>query len=302
MTSHDVVATLRSASGEGRIGHAGTLDPNATGLLVVLVGPYTRLEPYLSAAEKCYEATIEFGEETDTGDADGAVIATAPVSDQLFEAERAAAIVEGFLGDREQVPPAYSAVKVGGLTSHKVARAGGELELPARPITVYEAEVLEIDPDARTWTVAFRVSKGTYIRSLAAEIGRAAGSVAHLEALHRTCSGPLTVFDAHALYVVREAAEDGRMTAFFVDPVAALALPTLEVAAEAVANGAALGAAPPDAADEQRFAVVADGRLAAVYRAKAGRLVAEAVFPAPQAHVPARGGTPAGPASPEHLG
>lgn len=278
MTSHDVVAAVRRASGEGRVGHAGTLDPAATGLLVVLVGPYTRLEPYLSAAEKSYEATIEFGEQTDTDDAEGEVTETAPVSDDIFAPEVATRILGRFEGESEQMPPAYSAIKVAGKTAHRVARAGGSIELKLRPIVVREARLLESDMDDHTWVVAFTVSKGTYVRALARDIGRAAGTVAHLEALRRISSGALSVFAAHELFTVTEAAEEGRLPELFADPVAALGLPSLIAPADVVDAGRPLESAP-DAADGTRFSVLADGRLAAIYRVEGGRMLAETVFP-----------------------
>lgn len=278
MTSHDVVAAVRRWSGEGRVGHAGTLDPAATGLLVVLIGPYTRLEPYLAAAQKSYEATISFGTATDTDDADGAVLETAPVPETVFDRAYAEELLHGFLGEQEQVPPAYSAIKVGGQTAHRVARSGGHLEVKPRRIQVLEARLLSADGVAGTWRVAFTVSKGTYIRAIARDLGRAAGTLAHLCELRRTASGELHVSDAVLLDGVRNAASEGNLPGLFTDPLAALGMPVLEVAAEAVANGGEL-VAPPDAVPGTRYAVVAGGVLLAVYHAESGRLLADAVFP-----------------------
>jgi tRNA pseudouridine55 synthase len=281
MTSHDVVAAVRRASGEGRVGHAGTLDPSATGLLVVLLGAFTRLAPYLTASTKTYEARVAFGSETDTDDADGAVIESAPVPPELFERRRAEALLKGLLGDSLQRPPAYSAIKSGGRTAHKVARAGAALELEPRQITVELALLERADAEACTWDVLFRVSKGTYVRALARDVGRVAGTRAHLAALRRTASGPLDIRGAHALPDVLAAAAEGRLPALFADPFAALGLRVVDAAPAAVATGASLPrAAAPAAADGELLAVSADARLAAVYRADPDALRPEAVFPA----------------------
>lgn len=280
MTSHDVVARVRRATGEGRVGHAGTLDPLATGLLVVLVGPYTRLEPYLSSAEKSYLATLRFGAETDTDDAEGAITRTSPTDESLFAPERAREVLRGFLGKSEQQPPAYSAIKVGGQVAHRAARAGGALELAPRPIEVYEAELLSVDADEREWTVAFRVSKGTYVRALARDIGRSAGSAAHLAGLRRTASGASDVAQALSLEDVERAAAVGGIEGLFADPLAALGLPVVEAPRESVECGrsVALSASVQDCAEDTLVAVVAEGELAAVYRRRADLLVPDAVF------------------------
>jgi tRNA pseudouridine55 synthase len=279
LTSHDVVAAVRRATGEGRVGHAGTLDPLATGLLVVLIGPYTRLEPYLSAETKTYEAQVTFGAETDTDDAEGAVTREAAVPAELFDPSRAQAILDGFLGDSLQTPPAYSAIKVGGKTAHRVARAGGTIVLEPRPVHVATAELRSADADMLTWRVGFAVSKGTYIRSLARDIGRAAGTAAHLGGLRRTASGQLRLAVAHALDEVADAAAAGDLPRLFADPVAALGLPVVEAAAAEVRLGRPLASGALTAEAGKPVAVTAGGRLAAVYRAERDALVPEAVFP-----------------------
>jgi len=275
MTSHDVVGAVRRSMGERRVGHAGTLDPAATGVLLVLVGPFTRLERYLSGKTKSYDAVIAFGAETDTDDAEGTITTTAPVSPDLLTKNRARQILAGFLGDQSQQPPVYSAIKRDGQTAHRVARAGGQIELEPRNITVLDADLVSIDPEAATWTVSFTVSKGTYIRALARDIGRRAGSRAHLAGLRRSASGPVTLESAHALETVI-AAEDVR--ALFADPIAALGMPVLEVdpaGLAAVANGRPLGQA--DIPDGQT-AIVFNDRLLAIYCARDGRLLPETVL------------------------
>lgn len=279
MTSHDVVARIRRYTGEGRVGHAGTLDPAATGLLVVLIGPYTRLEPYLSAAEKSYVATIRFGSATDTDDAEGETIATAPVPDAIFDPVRAREHLGGFLGRSEQMPPAYSAIKVDGQVAHRAARAGEALELKARPIEVFEAELVAVDADEALWVVEFRVSKGTYIRSLARDLGRAAGTEAHLAGLKRTASGTLSLAQAVSLEDVERVAAMGDVADLFADPLAALGLPAVAAPLDDVVTGRKLPLpSSPELAEEALVAVTADGALAAVYRRRGDSLVPDAVF------------------------
>lgn len=276
MTSHDVVARVRRATGEGRVGHAGTLDPAATGLLVVLVGRYTRLEPYLSAAVKEYEATVALGWETDTDDAEGEVTEVAAVPDGLFDTHAAQDALDGMLGERLQTPPAYSAIKVGGRVAHRAARAGDALELAPRPIEVLAADLLALDPAARTWTIRVRVSKGTYVRALARDLGRALGSAAHLAALRRTRAGLLSLEDAVPLDDVLEDCEQGRVASLFADPLAVLGLPALEGDARRIATGAPLDL-PAGMPEGALVAVTLDGRLAGVYRADADALRPRAI-------------------------
>lgn len=277
MTSHDVVAAVRRATGEGRVGHAGTLDPMATGLLVVLVGPYTRLEPFLSCAGKRYDATILFGAETDTDDAEGAVVRTADVPAEAFDPEFAAAVLARFTGALSQRPPAYSAIKVDGTTAHRAARAGAALELAERSVVVHEATLTAIVTDPPSWEVSFFVSKGTYIRALARDIGVAIGSAGHLGALRRTASGTLSLDRATPLVDV-VATED--VTTLFSDPLLALGLPVIDAPLVSVSNGLALSAElAPEALEGSLVSVVSEGALAAVYEARGERLVPRAVFP-----------------------
>jgi tRNA pseudouridine55 synthase len=207
MTSHDVVAIARRALGERRIGHAGTLDPSATGLLVLLLGRMTRLLPYLDAEPKVYEAQIRFGTETDTDDATGRVSRRAPLPIRA-DVDRAIAVLTGTI---EQVPPAYSARHMGGRRAYTAARQGTPLDLPASRVTVHSWEVRRRTND--TLDVVISCSGGTYIRALARDLGRHAGSAAHLVALRRVASGPFHVRDACELTAV----QDGRCT-----PLAAL--------------------------------------------------------------------------------
>lgn len=280
MTSHDVVAAVRRATGEGRVGHAGTLDPLATGLLVVLVGPYTRLEPYLSSADKRYEATIAFGAETDTDDSDGTVTRTADVPAELLDPKHAAGCLETIVGASEQMPPAYSAIKVGGRVAHRAARSGEALTLSSRPIEVYSARLLDVDPARLTWHVALHVSKGTYVRAIARDLGRVCGSAAHLSSLRRTASGALAVDAAMSLNDVLDAASSGTVDTLFADPIGALGLQSVEGDPRSISVGARIARAGADLRDGQAVAVTVDGTLTAVYRAEGDWLVPEAVMTA----------------------
>jgi tRNA pseudouridine55 synthase len=197
VTSHDVVLAARRAFGESRIGHAGTLDPFATGLLVLLLGRATRLLPHLDGVPKEYEATIALGRETDTDDLEGA-----PLRDALAPADEA--IREAILqltGDLQQVPPAYSAKRVAGRRAYHAARAGEALELAPASVHVYEWRDVRRDGDLLHATIA--CGGGTYIRALARDLGRLTGSAAHLAALRRVRSGAFRVDGAVSLDVLR---------------------------------------------------------------------------------------------------
>jgi tRNA pseudouridine55 synthase len=193
VTSHDVVDVVRRGLGTRKVGHAGTLDPMATGLLLIGVGRATRLLRFLGDLPKTYEGTLRLGVETDTLDAEGAVVQEMAVDvtqAQVAEAMRA------LVGESLQRPPAYSAVKVGGRKLYEAAREGGSLEAAPRPIRVDAFDLLSFDPP----DAPFRVicSGGTYVRVLAAEVGAALSCGAHLTALRRTAIGPYTVEDAIA--------------------------------------------------------------------------------------------------------
>ncbi|MCX8006752.1 MAG: tRNA pseudouridine(55) synthase TruB [Coriobacteriia bacterium] len=275
-TSHDVVAAIRRATGERRVGHAGTLDPAATGLLVVLVGPYTRLEPYLAKTSKRYLATIRFGTATDTDDADGEVIAEAPVPDDILDPDQAREAVASLVGPHEQVPPSYSAIKRDGVVAHRAARSGRPIVLEPRRIEVFEARLLSVDRDRLSWELELAVSAGTYVRALARDLGCTLGTCAHLAALRRTASGHLSISDAHPLDECLAVARSGEIARLFADPFDALGLPVVDADATQVAAGRAI-AAP--AGTEGLVAIRADGRLAAVYRRAGDQLVPQAVFP-----------------------
>jgi tRNA pseudouridine55 synthase len=197
VTSHDVVAVARRAVGERRIGHAGTLDPFATGLLVLLVGRATRLLPYLDGEPKVYEARIQFGAETDTDDATGRVTRQAALP---IRADIDAAIT-ALTGAIEQEPPAFSAKQVEGQRAYAAARGGTPLILAPAPVTVHAWDVTRRANDSMDAMIT--CSGGTYIRALARDLGRRASSAAHLATLRRTRSGPFSIDDACSLDTLR---------------------------------------------------------------------------------------------------
>lgn len=194
-TSHDVVARVRRIVGERRVGHAGTLDPAAVGVLPIAVGLATRTIEYLSKASKSYRAEVTFGIETDTLDGDGRVISTGTASN--LDEQSLRRILGSFLGTSLQQPPHHAAIKVGGKKLYELARQGNPLVVEARPVTFHRLELLDWTTPVLTLDVC--CSKGTYIRSLARDLGEATGAGAYLSHLVRTRSGPFTLDDAVTL-------------------------------------------------------------------------------------------------------
>lgn len=217
ISAHDVVNRCRRIFNERRVGHTGTLDPLATGAMIVCVGPATRLDAYLEADTKEYDARIQFGTATDTDDAEGSAVHTAPVPTWLSDADRAREALAGMVGTQNQMPPLYSAIKVNGVKGYEAARAGKVIALQPRTIEVQAARLKDIgaDEQGRTyWDASFSVSKGTYIRSLARDLGRSCGTVAHLAGLRRTRSGRLLLDDCVTLEQMERDGRSGRL-----DPV-----------------------------------------------------------------------------------
>lgn len=194
-TSHDVVARLRGKLRMRRIGHAGTLDPMATGLLVILVGKATRISQYLMSVDKVYAGTIKLGEVTNTQDAEGEVLETRPVP-ALTEAEIRQAL-QSFIGDQYQLPPMFSAIKIDGVPLYKRAREGEEVEREPRFIRVISYDLTRWAPPELDFRV--HCTKGTYVRTLAHDLGQRLGCGAHLKALRRLSSGDLTLDKALTL-------------------------------------------------------------------------------------------------------
>jgi len=233
MTSHDVVQIIRKGTNIRRAGHTGTLDPRASGVLVVLIGPAVRLSEYVSASDKRYQAIIRLGSSTDTYDADGRVTGSGSVPVESITEEQFAQALQQFVGEIEQVPPPYSAIKVQGRRAYEMAREGEEVDLAPRKIKVYSLELLEWAPPEAV--IDIYCSSGTYVRSLAHDLGQALGCGAHLVGLRRTKSGRFTLRDAVPLRKLREAFQDGTWYQYLIPAAEALAdWPALELTDEQV--------------------------------------------------------------------
>ncbi|MBI2710507.1 MAG: tRNA pseudouridine(55) synthase TruB [Actinobacteria bacterium] len=280
-TSHDVVAKARGLLGTRKVGHSGTLDPDATGVLVLGVGRSTRLLRFLSGLGKAYTGEVVLGVETSTLDAAGEVVAVHDMAGTGIADVRGAAA--GFVGDIEQVPPMVSALKVGGRRLHELAREGKEVERAPRPVHIERFDV-EATSDPLVFRVAIECSSGTYVRSLAADLGRALGGGAHLRALRRTSVGRFTLADAVAL--------DGLDPSRVLPPAEAVRhlerVPVDDDVAAAVGHGKVLplgalgGAGGAGGLGAGPWAVVdGRGRLLAVYEAHRAGTAKPAVVVAP---------------------
>ncbi|MDE3090508.1 MAG: tRNA pseudouridine(55) synthase TruB, partial [Chloroflexota bacterium] len=211
MTSHDVVSVVRKFSRVKRVGHAGTLDPMATGVLLVCLGQATRVVEYLTDHDKKYRARVRLGIETDTYDATGAVVAQRAVTATREQIETA---LRGFIGKISQQPPAYSAIKQKGVPLYKLARQGKEVETAPRPVEIFSIDLRAVElPDVE---LDVHCSKGTYIRSLAHDLGEKLGCGAHLTALTRTASGHFTLDDAHTLDELSGAFDGGSAERYLI--------------------------------------------------------------------------------------
>lgn len=212
-TSFDVVAKLRGMLGERRMGHAGTLDPMATGVLPLFLGKATKACDVLPCSDKRYTAVLRLGITTDTQDTTGTVLEERPVTARTADVERALA---AFTGELSQVPPMYSAVQVNGRRLYDIARAGRTVERPARCVTVYEARLLSGDEATHTYTVDVRCSKGTYIRTLCHDIGEALGCGAALAGLRRTEASGWGLSGCHTLEQLQAAKDAGTAAALLL--------------------------------------------------------------------------------------
>jgi tRNA pseudouridine55 synthase len=282
MTSHDVVLRVRRILGEKRIGHAGTLDPLATGVLVLLVGRATRIAQYIEAGEKEYRAVMRLGTTTDTLDAEGRVLETRtyapPAREEILR------VMRGFTGEILQCPPAYSAVKVAGVASYRLARQGRAKPNKPRPVTVREITLTAYEDPLVSLSV--RCSKGVYIRSLCADIGDALGPGAHLVSLERTRSGRFTIEQAVTLEALQDVAGAGNAESAIMPVDQALAdFPSLSITedeAGRIAHGGRIPRISQDAAVRAGPVRLHDpsGRLAALARFENDVVRPELVFPA----------------------
>jgi tRNA pseudouridine55 synthase len=297
-TSHDVVALVRRLAGTKRIGHGGTLDPFASGVLPLYLGLGTRVVEFHLGARKAYRATVCFGASSTTDDLEGEL---RPIDAPAPTREIVEAALAGFLGTHLQLPPAFSARKVGGRRAYALARAGHAPELPAREATFFALSLErwdETDPDQPLAVIDVACSAGTYVRALARDLGTAVGSGAYLAALRRTAAGPFTLDDAITLDVVRDAAANGRFASLLhpvgtgLDDLPAVTLRPDELVVVAhggwIGEGGRLPAPPatgagvepatnPPMLDRVRL-LFEDGSLAAIARRAGGRLVPDKVL------------------------
>lgn len=282
-TSHDVVAKLRGALRIKKMGHAGTLDPMATGLLVLGVGRATRLLRFVQGGAKVYDATATFGVATDSLDADGAVLERSPLPVTEQEVRD---VMARFVGTIHQVPPMVSARRVGGKRLYELARQGEEVEREARPVEIYDLELVDFAPSDYP-EVSFRVTcgAGTYVRTLADDLAVALGGRAHLTALRRTANGSLRVEDATSVAALVDEAEPGVDHPRLLPP--GDGLPDMQSAvlpdelSRAVHNGVPFGRSLLEPRPEDGPVRLFDRnqRLIAVYNAEGKRMTPEVVFP-----------------------
>lgn len=281
-TSHDVVAWVRRLLRVKRVGHAGTLDPLATGVLVVCVGQATRLSEYIMAADKTYRAHVQLGLSTDTYDLDGDVVQTRPLPEGLDLATISAAL-HPFQGDLMQTPPIYSAIKQGGVALHRLARRGEAVQPQARPVLIHHIELIEWTAPLVTLDVT--CSPGTYIRSLAHDLGEALGCGGTLAGLRRTRSGAFAVEDALSPDDIAAAVREGSLQGRLKPMTAALsALPCVEVSdadAARLRTGSPIACSGDHAlARNSAYAMDASGTVVAIlrYAAEQGEWWPDKVF------------------------
>ncbi len=287
-TSHDIVALVRRLAVTRRVGHGGTLDPFATGVLPVFLGRATRLVEYHLGDGKRYRATICFGASSTTDDLDGELT---PVVGPGPDRTAVEAALAASTGPIRQVPPAYSAVKLGGRRAYALARAGETPQLVARAVTIDRLELVDwdaTDPDRPIAVVEVDCSAGTYVRSIARDVGAATGGAAYLGALIRTASGGFTIEGAHPLEAIRSAAADGRagLEPLLLPMDAGLerfprvVLTTTEIAAVGRGQFVRPSAGLPElgSADARLIAVDDDGRPVAIGEIREGRLAPDKVL------------------------
>lgn len=292
-TSHDVVARARRLCATRRVGHAGTLDPMATGVLVLGIDKGTKLLTFLVGLDKAYTATIRLGQATLTDDAEGEVTAAVGVTDPAAAEAALPSAVAALSGDIEQVPSSVSAIKVGGERSYARVRKGDDVDLPPRPVTVSRFEVLGVTPTTAPLSggevlgvldvdVAVEVSSGTYVRALARDLGAALGVGGHLTALRRTRVGRFDVTDAVPLDELIARVEAGADPATWILPLAEAARTQLPVHEVSVEEARSLGHGQRITSGEARAEAVAaidpGGRLVAVLDESRSTARARVVF------------------------
>lgn len=280
LTSHDVVARVRRSLGLRRVGHAGTLDPQATGVLILGLGQATRLLGFVTLAEKSYVAEFVFGSETSTDDAEGEVLHEAPVAKDLLSEENLGRAIASLTKVTSQIPPRVSAVSKGGKRAYKAARSGEALELEPREVRVFVAQLIgsAMRGGELVATVFLRVSKGCYVRSLARDLGRELGCYAHVGSLRRSASGSVTLSRCVSLHHLEEGGWETALPAS-LDPLEVAGLSRRELSGQEIVraiHGQALTLRPEDGA---QVGIVWDGLLHGVWEPKAGELRCKANMP-----------------------
>lgn len=285
-TSHDVVGLIRRLAATKRVGHGGTLDPFAGGVLPIFLGKATRLVEYHLGDRKRYRATVCFGASSTTDDLEGALT---PAEGPAPDRNAVEAAFDAFRGAIEQRPPAFSAIKVAGRRAYALARAGQAVELALRSVTIHALDLVSWDeatPGEPVAVIDVECSAGTYVRSLARDLGEAVGSAAYLGALTRTASGPFTLEMAHDLDTIRAAAAEGpeAIAAALLPVDAGLDLPTVTIPEGlflALGRGQAIGVpsgTDPLPSDQPIRLVDADGRLLAIARLDGTKLAPDKVL------------------------
>ena len=207
-TSHDVVGKLRKILGMKQIGHTGTLDPNATGVLPILIGKATKASQYLMEHDKTYIATLKLGERTNTLDGEGEVVEKQTIEESLLNKDKIDAVLQTFLGKQEQIPPMYSAIKIKGKKLYEYAKQGKEIKREPRSIEIYEILLKKVNKEKKEIIFEVHCSKGTYIRDLCEDIAKKIGTIGYMEELERTEVTPFTIKQALTLQQIEQQKEN----------------------------------------------------------------------------------------------
>jgi len=284
-TSHDVVAIMRRVVGTKKVGHTGTLDPDATGVLPICIGRATKLAEYIASEDKTYIAEVILGIETNTGDVSGEVIATKTVNFDKDAIEQAVGSFHfNVRGKYMQVPPMYSAIKIDGKKLYELARKGETIDRPARPVVIHDIKVLGLEPEKNAFTIEVKCSKGTYIRSLAADIGQLLGCGATMGELVRTQSGMFSIDKAVKLEELKQAAEDERLAEFILPIDNLLSYPKVYIVGEMLKRALNGNPLPLSAIGElnngegQKFWVYSTDRIVGLYVSDSQKLRVEVMM------------------------
>jgi len=284
-TSHDVVAIMRRVAGTKKVGHTGTLDPNATGVLPICIGRATKLAEYLASEDKTYIAEVILGIETNTGDISGEVIATKTVN---FDKDTIKQAVQSFHfnvhGEYMQVPPMYSAIKISGKKLYELARKGEIIDRPARPVMIHDIKVLGFEPKKNAFSIEIKCSKGTYIRSLATDIGQLLSCGATMGELIRTQSGVFSIDKAVKLEELKQAAQDERLTEFILPVDELLPYPKVYISGDELrralnGNPLPLSVVGEIGSDEgHKFWIYGEDKIIGLYASDSKKLRAEVMM------------------------